>query len=143
MLNTLSPVSGSRKNRKRVGRGAGSQGKTSGKGHKGQRSRSGRSVSRWFEGGQTPLKRRSPKRGFKNLFKKYYEIINLKDLSSFDDNEFITIEKLKESGLITGKNLVKLLGNGDVTSKISIQVNSCSKTAIEKIEKVGGKLEII
>ena len=143
MLNTLSPTSGSKKNRKRVGRGAGSQGKTSGKGHKGQRSRSGRSVSRWFEGGQTPLKRRIPKRGFKNLFKTYYEIINLKDLTKLEGNENITLEVLKESGLITGKSLVKLLGNGEVNSKFNIQVNSSSKSAIEKIEKAGGKVEII
>ncbi|NIP30684.1 MAG: 50S ribosomal protein L15 [Candidatus Dadabacteria bacterium] len=142
MLNTLSPASGSKKNRKRIGRGAGSQGKTSGSGHKGQRSRSGRSVSRWFEGGQTPLKRRIPKRGFKNLFKKYYEIINLRDLSRFDSGD-ITLEALKESGLITGKNLVKLLGNGEINTKINIQVNSSSKSAINKIEKAGGKVEII
>ena len=107
MLNTLSPVSGSKKNRKRIGRGAGSQGKTSGKGHKGQRSRSGGGVSRWFEGGQTPLKRRIPKRGFKNQFKTYYEIINLKDLSRIENTENITLELLKDSGLITGKSLNK------------------------------------
>lgn len=143
MLNKLSPAKGSKKNKKRVGRGAGSQGKTSAKGQKGQLSRTGGTLPRWFEGGQTPLKRRIPKRGFKNPFKKYYEIININDLARFEGDGNITFDLLIQSGLVSGKNLVKLLGDGDVNSKINIQVNSSSKSAIEKIEKAGGKVEII
>lgn len=143
MLNTLSPSKGSKNKRKRLGRGPGCHGKTSGKGHKGQRSRSGKTISRWFEGGQTPLKMRSPKRGFTNIFKKEFDILNLDDLKRFEGLEMITIEEIKKSGLSTGKNPIKLLGNGEISSKVTVQVNASSKSAIEKIEKAGGKIEIV
>ena len=143
MLEKLSPKKGSTKTSKRVGRGHGSQGKTSGKGHKGQRSRSGRSVSRWFEGGQTPLKLRAPKRGFTNHFRKLYDIINIKDLSKFDDGQTISVEDLVSSGLVSGKNKIKLLGNGDLDRKLVLHVNAATKSAIEKVEKSGGKIEIL
>jgi len=143
MLEKLSPKSGSTKKSKRVGRGHGSQGKTCGKGNNGQRSRSGRSVSRWFEGGQTPLKLRAPKRGFTNLFRKLYDTINIKDLSKFEDGQTISVEDLASSGLITGKNKIKLLGNGDLDKKLVVHVNAATKSAIEKVEKSGGKIEIL
>ena len=143
MLEKLSPKSGSTKKSKRVGRGHGSQGKTCGKGHKGQRSRSGRSVSRWFEGGQTPLKLRAPKRGFTSLFNKVYDVINIKDLSKFVDGQTISIEDLVSGGLVSGKKKVKLLGNGDLDRKLVLHVNAATKSAIEKVEKSGGKIEII
>jgi len=143
MLEKLSPKSGSTKTSKRVGRGHGSQGKTSGRGHKGQGSRSGRSVSRWFEGGQTPLKLRVPKRGFTNLFKKLYDIVNIKDLSKFKDGQTISVEDLVSSGLVTGKQKIKLLGNGDLDKKLVVHVNAATKSAIEKVEKSGGKIEIL
>lgn len=143
MLNTLSPSKGSKKKRKRVGRGPGCHGKTSGKGHKGQRSRSGKTISRWFEGGQTPLKMSSPKRGFTNIFKKEFDIINLEDLKRFEGTDSITVDDLKQSGLSSGKNPIKLLGNGEVNSKFTIKVNAASKSASQKIEQAGGKVEIV
>lgn len=143
MLNTLSPPDGSKKKRKRVGRGLGSHGKTSGKGHKGQRSRSGKTISRWFEGGQTPLKMSSPKRGFTNIFKKKFDVINLRDLDKLEGVESITIDVLRERGLSSGANPVKLLGKGEVSSKFTIEVNAASKSALAKIEKAGGKVEIV
>ncbi len=143
MLNTLSPSKGSKKRRKRVGRGPGCHGKTSGKGHKGQRARSGKTIPRWFEGGQTPIKMTSPKRGFTNIFKKEFDIINLSDLERLEGTESITIDVLKQSGLSSGKNPIKLLGNGEVSSKFTIQVNAASKSAFEKIEQAGGKVEIV
>ncbi|MGH7884822.1 MAG: 50S ribosomal protein L15 [Thermodesulfobacteriota bacterium] len=143
MLNTLSPSKGAKKNRKRVGRGPGCHGKTSGKGHKGQRARAGKTISRWFEGGQTPLKMRSPKRGFTNIFKKEVDIINIDDLKRFEGVSVITIDSLRNSGLSSGKNPIKLLGNGEISSKVTIQVNASSKSAIEKIEQAGGKVEIV
>lgn len=143
MLNELSPSKGSKNKRKRLGRGPGCHGKTSGKGHKGQRSRSGKTISRWFEGGQTPLKMRSPKRGFTNIFKKEFDILNLDDLKRFEGIESVTIDDIKKSGLSSGKNPIKLLGNGEISSKITIQVNASSKSAVEKVEKAGGKIEIV
>ncbi|MGI9553895.1 MAG: 50S ribosomal protein L15 [Thermodesulfobacteriota bacterium] len=143
MLEKLSPSKGSKKSTKRIGRGFGSQGRQSGKGHKGQRSRSGRSVSRWFEGGQTPLKLRVPKRGFKNRFKKSFDLINVKNLSVFDDGQTVSKDDLVSKGLVSGKNDIKLLGNGDLDKKVTVQVNAASKLAQEKVEKSGGKVEII
>jgi len=143
MLEKLSPKSGSTKTSKRVGRGHGSQGKTSGKGHKGQKSRSGSTISRWFEGGQTPLKLRVPKRGFKNPFKKLFDTINIRDLSKFEDGQTISIEDLVSSGLVKGKHKIKILGNGDIDKKLVIHVNAATKSAIEKVEKSGGKIEIL
>lgn len=143
MLNELSPVKGSKTKRKRVGRGSGSRGKTSGRGHKGQGSRSGKGVSRWFEGGQTPLKMRSPKRGFTNIFKKRYDTVNLKDLDRFADSGLVTVEKLVEAGIVSGRRPVKLLASGEVSSSLSISVNACSAAAAGKVEAAGGKVEIV
>ena len=143
MLNTLKPNAGAKKKNKRVGRGSGSQGKTSGKGHKGQKSRSGVSLSRWFEGGQTPLKLRVPKRGFKNIFKVNHDIINIKDLSVFKADDIVTPEELISRGIIKASKPVKLLGNGDLDIKLTIKVHSASKSAIAKVEENGGTVEII
>lgn len=142
MLNNLKPTEGSKKNRKRLGRGPGSYGKTSGKGHKGQRSRSGRSVPLWFEGGQTPLKMRAPKRGFTNINKTEYDVVNLSRLEIFESGD-VTPELLTEKGMVGGKNPVKILGNGDISKALNIKANGFSASAKEKIEKQGGTAEII
>jgi large subunit ribosomal protein L15 len=137
---------GAKQNRKRVGRGPGSGlGKTSGKGHKGQNARSGGGVRPGFEGGQLPLFRRLPKRGFKNaLFKTRYAVINLSDLDKFEEGAVVTPELLKEMGLIK-KQLdgVKVLGNGTLTKKITVKANKFSDAALREIEKIGGKAEVI
>ena len=139
----LKPPKGSRKKRKRVGRGAGSGwGKTSGRGTKGQNSRSGGGVSVGFEGGQMPLQRRIPKRGFTNIFKKQYEIINIKDLMRFNSGETVDTDTLIKSGLIKKAMAVKLLANGDISYPINIIVNNVSRAAKEKIESAGGKVEL-
>jgi large subunit ribosomal protein L15 len=143
MLNRLSPQEGSKKRRKRVGRGPGRRGKTSGKGHKGQRSRSGGRVSSWFEGGQTPLKLRSIKRGFRNPNRIEYELVNIKSLNVIGEVDQITPDELKKAGLVTGKNPIKILGNGELDRQINVIANRFTKTAIKKIEERGGKAEII
>ena len=143
MLNKLSPREGSTRKRMRVGRGPGRRGKTSGKGHKGQRSRSGGGVSTWFEGGQTPLKLRSIKRGFKNPNKIQYDVVNIKGLNTIDQVDRITPDELKRAGLVTGKNPIKILGHGELDRKISVVANRFAKTPVEKIEEKGGKAEII
>ena len=143
-LHTLKPAEGSTKNRKRVGRGTGSgTGKTSGRGHKGQKSRSGWSKKIGFEGGQWPLSRRLPKRGFTNIFRKDYQVVNLSDLVKLDPGE-ITGAVLLEKGLIrkTSKP-VKILGDGNIDKAYNVKVNAFSKSAKEKIEKAGGKAEVI
>ena len=144
-VHNLSPVKGSRKRKKRVGRGPGSgHGKTSCRGHKGQKSRSGGSIPPGFEGGQMPLQRRLPKRGFTNIFKKHYVLINVRDLERFSPNSDLDIEALKDAGLVKRvKDGVKLLGDGDISHPVVIKVNKVSKTAREKIEAAGGKVEII
>lgn len=144
MLNELKPKKGSVKKRKRVGRGTGSgHGKTSTRGHKGQGSRRGFDVKPWFEGGQTPLFRRIPKRGFKNIFKTEYEIVNVKQLNVFEDEEVVDKAKLLKKGLISSEKLsVKLLGDGELKKKITVIVDKCSGTAKEKVEKAGGKIEV-
>jgi large subunit ribosomal protein L15 len=142
-IHELKPPRGSRKKRKRVGRGGGSGwGKTSGRGTKGQNSRSGGGVSVGFEGGQMPLQRRIPKRGFTNIFKKQYEIINIKDLMRFDSGETVDTDTLIKSGLIKKAMTVKLLANGDISYPINIIVNNVSRAAKEKIESAGGKVEL-
>jgi large subunit ribosomal protein L15 len=142
-IHELKPPKGSRKKRKRVGRGGGSGwGKTSGRGTKGQNSRSGGGVSVGFEGGQMPLQRRIPKRGFTNIFKKQYEIINIKDLMRFDSGETVDTDTLIKSGLIKKAMTVKLLANGDISYPINIIVNNVSRAAKEKIESAGGKVEL-
>jgi len=140
----LKPAPGSHKKPKRVGRGPGSgHGKTSTRGHKGQKARSGGSVRRGFEGGQMPLQRRLPKRGFTNIFRKQYSVVNVKDLAGFGDGEAITPESLKEKGLIKTRQPVKILGEGELTKKITVKAHKFSQTAIQKIEASGGKVEVI
>ncbi|MCI5702466.1 MAG: 50S ribosomal protein L15 [Erysipelotrichaceae bacterium] len=145
-LNCMYAPVGAKQTRKRVGRGPGSGlGKTSGKGHKGQNARSGGGVRPGFEGGQLPLFRRLPKRGFKNaLFKTRYAVINLSDLDKFEEGAVVTPELLKEMGLIK-KQLdgVKVLGNGTLTKKITVKANKFSDAALREIEKIGGKAEVI
>lgn len=145
-LHTIYQPEGAVKSKKRVGRGIGTGlGKTSGKGHKGQNARSGGGVKPGFEGGQLPLFRRLPKRGFSNApFKTEYATINVSDLENFEDGAVVTPELLKEMGIIK-KQLagVKVLGDGELTKKITVKASKFSKTAIEKIEKIGGKAEVI
>ena len=143
MLNRLSPPEGAVKDRKRLGRGPGCHGKTSGKGHKGQRSRSGGRVSPWFEGGQTPLKMRTPKRGFRSFQKTLFDIVNVKDLNNFKDGEIITPEELVKLGLVSGKKPVKILGDGDINTTLTVRAHVFSKEARRKIEERGGKAEIL
>lgn len=140
-LGNLKPASGSVKSRKRIGRGQGSgTGGTAGKGHKGQRSRSGSKIRPWFEGGQMPLQRRVPKRGFTNIFKKQWEIVNLKDLAKMKGTD-ITPKELFESGLIRKEDAtVKVLGEGELKSAINLSAHAFSKSAKKKIEKAGGKV---
>ncbi len=143
-LNNLSPNPGAVKNRNRVGRGQGSgNGKTCGKGHGGQRSRGVGKVRPWFEGGQMPLQRRIPKRGFKNRFKKEWQIVNVEDLAKCEGAAEITPEVLKANGLIrnAGKR-VKLLANGDVSGAFHVTVHAASEKAKEKIEAAGGSVKL-
>ena len=144
-LHELKPAEGSTKNKKRLGRGTASgQGKSAGKGQKGQNSRSGGGVRLGFEGGQMPLYRRLPKVGFTNIWRKEYAVVNLSDLDIFEDGTIITIEALKEAGLVKAmKNGVKVLGTGDITKSLTVQANKFSKTAAEKINAAGGKVEVI
>ncbi len=144
-INDLSPVEGSKKKRKRVGRGPGSgHGKTSCRGNKGQNSRSGGGPRLGFEGGQMPLQRRLPKRGFTNIFKRHYSIINVKDLNRFEPNSTLNVEVLKEAGMVKKvKDGVKLLGSGEISYPVVIRVDRVSKTAKEKIYAAGGKVEVI
>lgn len=142
-LHDLQPAPGSQTKAKRLGRGTGSGlGKTSGKGHKGAKARSGGGKGPGFEGGQMPLMRRIPKSGFKNPFRKEYAIVNVSDLEQFEDGATVTIELLRAAGLVNGlKDGVKLLGNGELTRKLTVQVNRYTGSAKEKIEKAGGKAE--
>ncbi len=139
-LSSLKRAPGIRKNPKRVGRGRGSgTGKTCGKGHKGQKSRSGGKPHPWFEGGQMPLYRRVPKRGFTNIFRKEYEIVSLDRLEAISGDLPVTPEIMKERGLIKKPTAVKVLGNGELTRSITVHAHKFSKSAIDKIEKSGGK----
>lgn len=145
-LHTIYPNDGAVKTRKRVGRGAGSGlGKTSGKGQKGQNSRSGGGVRPGFEGGQLPLFRRIPKRGFTNArFKTTYAVLNLSDLNRFEDGAVITPELLKNMGILKNQlDGVKILGEGKLEKKLTVKANKFSKTAKEAIETIGGKAEVI
>ncbi|MBO5059389.1 MAG: 50S ribosomal protein L15 [Clostridia bacterium] len=144
-LDELKPSEGSRFAVKRVGRGIGSgTGKTSGKGHKGQKARSGGGVRPGFEGGQMPLYRRLPKRGFTNIFAKQYVTINVEVLEKFENGAEVTAETLKEAGIIS-KTLdgVKILGRGELTKSLNVKVANYTASAKEKIEKAGGKAEVI
>jgi len=142
-LSNLSPQPGSRKNRKRVGRGEGSgHGKTAGKGHKGAKARSGSSLKIGFEGGQMPLQRRLPKRGFNNIFKEAIAIVNIGDLDRFEDGATVDRQALLDAGLIKKKDsLVKLLGNGDLSKKLTIALYKVSAGARQKIEAAGGTIQ--
>lgn len=145
-LQELSPAPGSTHADKRIGRGHGSgQGKTAGKGHKGQKARAGRGMRPGFEGGQMPLQRRVPKRGFVNIFGKEFSIVNVSALDqSFEDGAVVDIDALIEKGLVK-KVLdgVKILGNGEISKKLTVQVNAYSEAAKQKIEAAGGKAEVI
>lgn len=142
-IHDLTPAQGSRKKRKKVGRGPGSgMGKTSGKGHKGLKARSGGSVRPGFEGGQMPLYRRLPKRGFFNIFKTNNAVLNVKDLDRFEDGTAIDIDALREAGMVKGQvDGVKILGHGEITKKFSLKNILVSKMAKEKIESAGGSIE--
>ncbi len=134
------------KPKKRRGRGPGSGlGKTSGRGHKGQKSRGSSKVEPWFEGGQTPLHRRLPKRGFKNFNKKFYAVVNVKTLEEkFNEGEEVTPDVLLERGIIKKiMDGVKILGEGELTKPLRVKAHAFSKSAVEKIERVGGKAEVI
>jgi len=144
-LSQLKPAEGSKKSRKRVGRGSGSgHGKTSCRGHKGQNARAGGGVRRGFEGGQMPLHRRLPKRGFHSPFKKEYALVNLSALNDFDEGATITPEELAQRGMIK-KALkgVKILGDGDLSKALIVKAHKFSKTAVEKIRTAGGEVEVI
>ena len=143
-LSTLKAPRKANENKKRVGRGMGSgMGKTSTRGHKGQGSRSGSSLMRGFEGGQMPLHRRLPKRGFTNIFKTEYEVVNLERLAELKESE-ITPDVLRQAGVVRGKNsLVKVLGQGELSKAVTVSAHKFSKSAQEKIEKAGGKVEVV
>lgn len=143
-LHELAPAEGSKKRARRVGRGIGSGlGKTSGKGHKGQLARSGGGKGPGFEGGQTPLQRRLPKRGFTSIFKKEYAIVNVADLDRFEANTEVTPELLRESGLVRTRQDIKILGSGEIEKALTVKAQKFSKAAAEKIEAAGGKVEVI
>ena len=144
-LNELSPAKGARKNRKRVGRGHGSGlGKTAGRGHKGQKSRSGGSIPAWFEGGQLPLTRRLPIKGFTNPTRREYEVINLSDLERSGLEGTVTVAVLRAAGIVTrSKKPVKVLGMGEVTKALDLKINAVSAKAREKIEAAGGTIELV
>jgi large subunit ribosomal protein L15 len=143
-LSTLKAPRKATENRKRVGRGMGSgMGKTSTRGHKGQGSRSGSRMMRGFEGGQMPLHRRLPKRGFVNIFRTEYEVVNLEKLGGLSDTE-ITVEVLRKAGMISSRKArVKVLGQGELSKALTVHAHKFSKSAQEKIEKAGGKVEVV
>ena len=141
----VKPVPGSTKNRKRIGRGPGSgTGKTSGKGHKGQNARSGGGVKPGFEGGQMPLQRRIPKRGFVSRNKKVYNLVNVRDLETFSADTVVDLEQYGKSGLVVGiKDGIKVLADGDLTKPLTVHAHKFSKSAVAKIEAAGGKVEVL
>lgn len=145
-LHDLHPASGAKKARKRIGRGPGSgTGKTAGRGHKGQKSRSGYSRRYGFEGGQMPLVRRIPKRGFYNVFRVSYQVVNLRDLERvFADGDTVSAEVLAEKGLVRGGNKpIKILGDGELKKKLTVQADKFSQSARAGIEKAGGSCEVV
>ena len=145
-LGDLKPFAGSKHREKRVGRGYGSgHGKTSCRGHKGQKARKSPDIAPWFEGGQTPIIRKLPKRGFKNPFKVEYAVVNVKDLQKkFSANDVVDISALREKGLVKSKTKpVKILGDGEISIPLLVRVHAVSRSAREKIEKAGGKVELI
>jgi len=144
-IGELAPPSGAKKNSKRLGRGSGSgQGMTAGKGAKGQKARSGGGTPPWFEGGQMPLQRRIPKRGFTNIFKKEFSIINVEDLSKFPAGSEIGPLDFVGAGLLRKVRYgIKLLANGEITQPVTVRVHKASASAIQRIEAAGGKVEIL
>ena len=144
-IGTLRPPRGARKRRKRIGQGMGSgRGKTATRGSKGQRSRAGARMRPGFEGGQMPLHRRLPKRGFSNIFKKHYALVNLRDLEEFKPEEKVTPDLLLERGVIHRlKDGLKILADGELKAPLQISAHLFSKSALEKIQKAGGKAEVI
>mgnify|MGYP001063994266 CR=1 FL=1 len=144
-LSSLKPAAGSTHREKRIGRGQGSgKGGTSTRGHKGAKSRSGYHTKIGFEGGQMPLQRRIPKRGFNNIFAKQFAIVNVSDLEKFDNDTVVTEELLVQTGLVKkALDGVKVLGNGELSKKLTVNVTAFSASAKEKIEKAGGKAEVI
>ena len=142
-LYELSPAEGSKKEAKRIGRGHGSgQGKTAGKGHKGQKARAGKGMRVGFEGGQMPLQRRLPKRGFNNIFRKNVVAINVGTLNKFEDGAVVDIAALTEKGIVKNSfDGVKILSNGTITKKLTVKANAFSKGAVAKIEAAGGTVE--
>ena len=144
-LHELSPVEGSKKEARRIGRGHGSgQGKTAGKGHKGQKARAGRGMRIGFEGGQMPLQRRVPKRGFNNIFAKKIVSVNVGTLDKFDNGAVVDVEALVAAGIVKNSfDGVKILGNGNLTKKLTVKVSAFSESAKAKIEAAGGKAEVI
>jgi large subunit ribosomal protein L15 len=144
-IHDLTPLKGAKRKRKRVGRGPGSgHGKTSCRGHKGQKARSGGKLRPGFEGGQMPLQRRVPKRGFTNIFKKQYALIHVGDLEKFSLDTELDSEALRNAGLVKSlKDAVKLLGDGEISHPVTVKVSKASKSARDKIEAAGGKVEIV
>jgi large subunit ribosomal protein L15 len=144
-LSNLKPASGSRKKRKRVGRGnASGNGTTCGRGAKGQKARAGGSVPLWFEGGQMPIYRRLPKRGFKNPFRKEYAIVNIRDLAGFEKDSVIDRKALRDMGKIPSLSVsVKLLGNGDIDVPLTVKLDKASQAALDKLQKAGGSFEAL
>jgi large subunit ribosomal protein L15 len=144
-LSELKGAPGSRRKKRRVGRGPGSgRGKTCGRGHKGQKARSGGSIPPWFEGGQMPLARRVPMKGFRNPTRRRYEVVNIRDLERSGLEGEVTVGVLRAAGVVTGsKKPVKVLAVGEVTRALNLKVNAISKRALEKIEAAGGTVELI
>jgi large subunit ribosomal protein L15 len=144
-LHELKPAAGSTKDRKRIGRGVGSGwGKTAGRGYKGQNSRSGGGVRPGYEGGQMPLHRRLPKRGFTNIFKKIIAVINVNDLTRFESGTVVDEAALVRSGLIKGRmDGIKLLGQGEIDIALTVKINAISRSAKDKIEAAGGTVEVV
>lgn len=144
-LNTIGPPKGARKKPKRVGRGRGSgHGKTAGRGAKGQMSRSGHKSTRGYEGGQMPLQRRVPKRGFTNIFRKEYEVVNVEQLNAFDGGKEVTPELLRESKMVKlNRDGVKVLGDGELKVALTVRAHRFSAPARNKIEAAGGRAEVI
>ena len=144
-LHELKPADGARKDKVRVGRGTGSgSGKTSGRGHKGQKARSGGGVRPGFEGGQMPIYRRLPKRGFKNIWADVYAEVNVETLNRFDDGAEVDAVALIDSGILkNARDGIKILGGGELTKKLTVKAHGFTKTAVQKIEAAGGKAEVI
>lgn len=146
-LNELKPAQGSKRGKKRIGRGeASGWGKTGGRGHKGQKSRSGGSIPAWFEGGQMPLVSRLPKRGPSVTKHKRikYDVVNVKELNCFESNTTVTVEMLSDRGMVKHRNArVKILGDGSLEKELTVCAHSFAKSAVEKIQQIGGKAEVI